>query len=195
MRRIIIHVLTCVLTSCGYQSPIDQCVGRGTKCGHQEKEYVHGEKGDTGDRGSQGNQGVPGTVGPAGIQGSRGEEGPTGTAGPQGNSGAPGSSCSVTSIQGGAVVSCTDGTSVVLLDGADAPPTPYTVTAVLDPCGRQGSYDEVLLRMSSGQILAHYASGANQFLTLVSPGSYVTTDGTHCYFTVDSNGDITNEHN
>lgn len=184
-----------------------------------------GEKGDTGNTGPQGRQGdkgVPGTVGPTGssgpsgpvgsrgepgAQGPNGTQGTTGTPGAQGSQGPEGSSCSAQPVVGGALITCTDGTSVVLWngvdgrngvdgqDGADAPPTAYTVVGLVDPCGKQSSFDEVLLRLQNGDLLAHYASGNQQFLARISPGSYVTTDGTHCYFTVSNDGSITNEHN
>lgn len=65
------------------------------------------------------------------------------------------------------------------------------VSEIIDPCGSQGAYDEVLLRLGNGQIMAHYASGTNQFLTLLSAGNYVTTDGTNCHFTISASGVIT----
>lgn len=187
-----------------------------------------GEKGDTGPQGRQGDKGVPGTVGPAGSSGpsgpmgshgepgaqgqngqqgtggSPGAQGPAGSAGATGPAGNDGSSCSVNPVVGGALITCADGTSVVLWngtngadgqDGADAPPTAYTVVGLGDPCGKQSSFDEVLLRLQNGDLLAHYASGNQQFLAKITPGSYVTTDGTHCYFTVSNDGSITNEHN
>ena len=106
--------------------------------------------------------------------------------------GTNGVSCTVKQLANGARVSCSDGSEAVVYNGQDgtngqdAPPTPYTVTEVIDPCGKQASFDEVLLRMSNGQLLAHFASGNNQFLTTIGVGSYTTTDGTNCYFTVNN---------
>lgn len=68
------------------------------------------------------------------------------------------------------------------------------------PCGdRANAYDEALLKTKSGQLIAYFESGNGQgnqsrFLTVLTPGSYVTTDGGHCYFTIDSSGQITNAH-
>lgn len=169
-----------------------------------------GSAGSTGPAGSSGPTGVSGATGPAGSQGISGSVGPTGS---------PGASCSVTRYSNGATISCTDGTSVVVLDGVDgapgspgptgstgvdgspgpagssASPTSYTVVEIVDPCGQQTQFDEVLFRLENNQLVAHYASGSNQFLTIVGPGNYVTTDGTHCYFTVNSDLSISNEHN
>lgn len=169
-----------------------------------------GPMGPAGDPGHDGSDGSPGAEGP---QGPAGPIGPTGSPGLQGPAGADGSSCSVQQLSNGARISCTDGTEVVILNGevgatgpqgpagvpgtpgSSAPPTAYSVVSVIDPCGKQATFDEVLLKLYNGQILAHYASGSNQFLTFITPGNYVTTDGTHCYFTLNSNGAISGEHN
>jgi hypothetical protein len=64
------------------------------------------------------------------------------------------------------------------------------VVEVLNPCGLNGSFDEVLLRLANGQLLAHFSSGQKQFLALIGPGSYVTTDSYACQFLVDANGNV-----
>jgi hypothetical protein len=134
----------------------------------------------------------PGIVGPAG---------PAGETGPRGSDGIDGQGCTVTTAYGGALISCGDGASTVVLNGIngtngqDAPPTAYTVTEIIDPCGKQTAFDEVLLRLANGQLIAHFANGANQFLTIVGQGSYSSTDGTHCFFTVTADGEVVNEHN
>jgi hypothetical protein len=99
--------------------------------------------------------------------------GPVGTQGPQGPVGAQGP-------QGPA--------------GNDAPPTAYTPTALLNPCGdAAGIADEVLIQLADGTIVASYGSGnAVRFATLTN-GNYITTDGDACYFTVAA-GVLTNEH-
>lgn len=124
-----------------------------------------------------------------------------GIVGPKGDSGSDGKSCTVTQVANGALISCPDGTSTAILngtpgaDGQPAPATAYTVTELVDPCGPQGAYDEVLLKLANGQILAHFASGAKQFLTIVPPGNYTSTDSTNCFFTITPTGEVTNEHN
>jgi hypothetical protein len=112
------------------------------------------------------------------------------------NHGTNGTSCTVKQLVNGVRISCSDSTEAVVYNGqdgangADAPPTPYTVTALIDPCGKQTTFDEVLLKLSNGTIIAHFASGANQFLTPIGTGTYMTTDGTNCYFTVDANNNV-----
>lgn len=197
-----------------------KCMVRG---GGEENQDVcepqRGEKGEQGPPGPQGRQGVqgsPGPVGPSGSAGpvgavgSRGQtgaQGAGGAEGPAGPTGPQGTSCTVQQVVNGAIISCQDGTQVVLLDGqpgadgmdgedgADAPPTPFTVVGLVDPCGPQAAWDEVLLRLGNGQLMAHYSSGNREFLTIVGPGNYTTTDSTRCAFTVDSNLSIINEHN
>lgn len=68
----------------------------------------------------------------------------------------------------------------------------YThIDEIIDPCGDTvGKYDEVLLRLSDGSIIASFsdsASGQNTRFALIPNGSYQTTDGTSCRFSV-SNG-------
>lgn len=127
--------------------------------------------------------------------------GPKGETGAPGQDGRDGQSCTVTQVANGALISCPDGSRTAILNGAPgadgqpAPATAYTVTELIDPCGPQGAYDEVLLKLANGQILAHFASGAKQFLTIVPPGNYTVTDGTGCKFTVTPTGEVINEHN
>lgn len=111
-----------------------------------------------------GKDGVNGTNGVNGTDGKDGKDGRDGTDGKNGK----------------------DGT-----DGKDATPSAYSFTEIIDPCGKQSSFDEVLFKTVSGTIIAHYSHGSKQFLTLVPPGRYVTTDGTNCYFTITSDGKVT----
>jgi len=134
--------------------------------------------------------------------------------GPQGERGEAGSNgvgCVVTSVpvdiltpNGGALVTC--GSSSVLLvngepgeDGQDAPQTPYSIVSVINPCGINGEQDEVLLKFANGTIVSSFSNNAQGAMTrfsILRPGSnYMTTDNTGCYFSVDSAGNIYNEHN
>ena len=73
------------------------------------------------------------------------------------------------------------------------------IVAIYDPCGQQGLYNEVFLKLSSGHYLASFSdntSGTNTRFVVLTDGSFATTDGTHCYFTMSNNGTIiSNEHN
>ncbi len=160
------------LLGCGYTPPKDQCIGNGTECEHEEPVVIRGE---------------PGPAGP------QGERGPAGTDGSPGRDGRDGSSCTATRASNGAVIACTDGTSVLILDGEngeDAPPTAYTITEMIDPCGNQSGFNEVLLRLANRTLIAHFSQGNKQFLTVIGPGNYITTDGHGCQFTVDNNLEV-----
>jgi chromosome segregation ATPase len=73
------------------------------------------------------------------------------------------------------------------------------IVSIKDPCGAQGSYNEVFLKLSSGHYLASFsdnANGLNTRFTQLTDGTFQTTDGTSCNFTVSGNGTvISNEHN
>jgi hypothetical protein len=110
---------------------------------------------------------------------------------------------------GGAIISCTDGTSAVVLngtdgafgrdgqdgkdgkDGMDASLLPFSIVGFVDPCGPQSTYDELLIQLANGHLVAHFSRGNRQFLTSIGPGHYVTTDGTGCKFTVQNDMTIT----
>lgn len=153
------------------------------------------------------------------IQGPKGEQGERGIDGLSGSNGADGASCQVTSVpvdvltpNGGALITC--GTTSVLLvngapgadgtdgqdgqDGADAPQTPYSITEVIDPCGASGGQDEVLLKFANGTLVASFSDNGSALttrLSILKAGSnYRTTDNDNCYFSVDSSGNIFNEH-
>lgn len=198
-------ILTILITGCGQAGELAtnsyRCSTEGDLC-HEEitnpptqtdTGTTPGQAGSpaAGIPGRDGRDGTDGAIGPAG---SRGAEGPTGNDGATGTQGEAGVGCTAEGITNGAIVTCGD-TQVVIYNGQDAPPTPYTVDHVIDPCGHQTTFDEVLLVMSNGQILAHFANGADQFLTLVPPGNYTTTDGSRCAFTINSDMSISNEHN
>jgi hypothetical protein len=126
-----------------------------------------------------------------------GRNGPQGQRGRQGFPGYNGTSCSVTAVSNGSIISCEDGTSTVVLngtdgvdgnDGADGTPTAYSVQEIIKPCNETGS-SEVLLKLYNGELLAHYSHGSRQYLALLTPGSYQLTDGSACNFTV--NADMT----
>lgn len=69
------------------------------------------------------------------------------------------------------------------------------IVSIIDPCGdAAGIHDEVLLRLQDNSILASFsdsASGSNTRFSIIGLGSYVTTDGSNCHFTVASSGAVT----
>jgi hypothetical protein len=166
----------------GLQSA-DACNGATGETGQKGDKGDTGEKGEvgeTGQTGSQGDKGDTGETGSQGETGSKGDKGDTGEKGDKGDTGAAG--------QDGA-----DGAN-----GQDAPVSLFSTVTVIDPCGdKSGVYDEVLLKLADGSILASFsddANGKNTRFSLLVPGSYMTTDGSKCYFTVNSNMAVVNQH-
>lgn len=62
------------------------------------------------------------------------------------------------------------------------------ISEVIDPCGDGAYWDEVLLKLGNGQIVAYFENGGNRFLTVLSNGHYETTDAQRCRFTVSAGG-------
>ena len=78
--------------------------------------------------------------------------------------------------------------------GPQGVPGEAAVVGVIDPCGDYpGVYDEVVLRLANGQLLSSFsdnANGKNTRFSILTQGSYTTTDGSNCHFTVTASGDI-----
>jgi hypothetical protein len=72
------------------------------------------------------------------------------------------------------------------------------ITQILDPCG-PSHYDEVFLRLSTGQVLASFsdtASGLNTRFSVLQPSDitkYNTTDGSSCTFKLFATGPKANK--
>jgi hypothetical protein len=83
------------------------------------------------------------------------------------------------------------------VNGVSASVSPFTPIDVVNPCGdNPGLIDEVFLRLANGKLVASMSdnsNGLNTRFSILSPGSYVTTDGDNCQFSVDAQGVITNE--
>ena len=83
----------------------------------------------------------------------------------------------------------TDGTN-----GADAPVPMYAAVDSIQPCGNNGAYKEVLLRLQSGQVLASFSNdtgGTMTRLAFLPDGTFMTTDSTSCQFTLATSQDGT----
>lgn len=88
--------------------------------------------------------------------------------------------------------------SMIICNGINSPPTQFTPVEIIDPCGDSPSInDEIFLKLYNGTLLASFSdniNGLNTRFSVIVSGSYRTTDGTNCYFSVDSSGNIYNEH-
>lgn len=199
--QLITTVLFLLLLAIGCGSQTDreyQCDAKGSNCDRVDKQTGTSSQSSNNAGNSVGSQG------PRGEQGDPGKD--SNVAGPVGPTGASGSSCTVVQAVNGALITCgTD--SVLVLNGTDgqqgrageaAPPTAYTVVGIVDPCGdASGIFDEVFLRLENGTLVASFsdnASGSNTRFSILVPGSYITTDGSHCYFTIDNQLQLINEH-
>lgn len=121
-----------------------------------------------------------------------------------GATGANGSSCSVmAALDGsGALISCQDGSNVFVKNGEKGD-TGATGAAGMNATSVEfvkfcnsanpsyGSFPEYGMRVGT-KIYAVYSAN-NGFLTLLSPGTYVTTStGLNCNFTVNNDGTVSN---
>jgi hypothetical protein len=114
--------------------------------------------------------------------------------GPAGVNGTNGYGCTVSQVgvsdiapDGGALISCTNGTSSLLLNGTIIQPVQF--------CPGTPNYPAVFPEVGfkiNNQIYAVYSLN-NGFLTLLTPGYYSSNAvGSACNFTVNTDGTITN---
>ncbi len=64
------------------------------------------------------------------------------------------------------------------------------IVKVIDPCGDGVGFDEILLQLADGTIIAYFESGGDRHLSVLGVGSYRTTDKQKCFFKVDANGNV-----
>jgi len=64
--------------------------------------------------------------------------------------------------------------------------TKQTTVSLVDPCDDyQGHYDEVLMRIEDGRLVAYFESGGQRHLTVLLPNvQYQTTDDQKCKFSI-----------
>jgi hypothetical protein len=97
-----------------------------------------------------------------------------------------------TNLQSATVCNGSNGTN-----GLNTPPTPFTPVAIINPCGDAPNiYDEVFLKLNNGILLSSFSdkvNGENTRFSLLTSGTYMTTDGDHCTFTLNASNVITYE--
>lgn len=59
------------------------------------------------------------------------------------------------------------------------------IKEVIRPCPNA---KEVLLKLDDGVLLGYFENGGNRYLSQISNGSYITSDGTNCHFRVTGSG-------
>lgn len=66
-----------------------------------------------------------------------------------------------------------------------------TIIATIDPCGDYpGHFDEVLLKTKDNKYIAYFEQSGKRFLTILTPGQYMTTDSQNCPFQLTNNNEI-----
>lgn len=136
-------------------------------------------------------------------------------AGPPGRDGTS-ANCNVERVLGGAFVRCSDGSEAFVEDGSDgekgetgpegeqgpagdtgAPGptgqagTSLTIQSIIPCPALVGSFPEVLFCINDTLYAVYDGSGKQDVhLTQIIPGSYVTTDGRSCHFTVSTGCEI-----
>lgn len=126
--------------------------------------------------------------------------GQRGATGATGATGAAGTSCTVTKAGSVSTIKCGSAT-VFVNDGTNGTngqnASGIYISELLNPCGINGSHDEILLRLSNGKVLALYDGGANldRFALLVPGTQYRTTDSNnnYCTFQINSSGQLINQ--
>jgi len=187
---LILAVLTLLLVACGKRYRTIQ--------GPQGNTGAKGEKGDQGDTGTNGNDGQDGNDGHNAVVSMTQFSGVSGSCT---NGGVTILSATDSDDSGALEVTDANLVSATVCNGTnglDAAPTQFTPVSIIDPCGNHPSVqDEIMLKLSNGQILASFsdnASGLNTRFSLLGAGSFITSDGSYCFFSVDGSGNIYNEH-
>lgn len=127
-----------------------------------------------------------------------GRDGIDGPAGAAGRDGLNGSSCVVTQITTGAYILCADGSFASInngLDGHDGKDgtngtnglSPIPVKLCADD---SSSYPEYGFRLGTQLFAVYWSPSIGAFLALLTPGRYMSTNGTGCTFTALADGTV-----
>lgn len=133
-----------------------------------------------------------GRTGPAGETGRTGPAGASGSNGKDGRDGADGATCQAITIPDGTQVTCGHDVVVILngrdgVNGTDGQDGADAQLELIDLCGNG---KEFLIRLPDGRILAHFVQDSNQYFSVLGAGTYRSTDGMNCTFTVDADNQI-----
>jgi len=83
--------------------------------------------------------------------------------------------------------------------GSNGAVGPSGILVIVDPCSDfPGVHDEVLIRLADDRLLASFSNNFNgdytRFSILLAGNNFQTTDGSGCFFSVDVNNQLFNEH-
>jgi hypothetical protein len=196
MKRLFLLISSVLLISCGSPEVEHKCKVNGHQvktndyklCNVRVESGKDGQNGANGVDGSDGQDGKDGLDGANGADGRDGLDGVNGADGLDGANGADGRD-GLDGVNGADGLDGLNGTDGK--DGADGEsPIPIEV---IDPCGDNPNViDEVILRMPDGKLLASFSDneeGRNTRFSVLPEGTFMTTDGSRCVFTV-SNGNV-----
>jgi hypothetical protein len=162
--RVVVACLAIMLVGCGTDDNVRIVRGINGVNGIDGVDGVDGVNGKDGQNGQDGVNGISGNNGRDGVDGVAGVDGSNGTNGVDGKDGIAGK------------------------DGLDGVNGRNAFVEIIDPCGDAPNIiDEVLLRMPDGKILASFSEnveGRNTRFSLIPDGTFMTTDGSGCVFTV-----------
>jgi hypothetical protein len=168
--RLTTLVLCLIVVGCGSSETIPVRQGTPGIPGEAGRDGSNGRDGANGVDGIAGKDGKDGTAGATGADGKDGVDGRDGIDGEDGKDGIDGKDG-------------TDGT-----DGKDGKDGKDAEIQIVDPCGdAPGIIDEVLLILPDGSVLASFSEtveGRNTRFAVIPPGTYMTTDGSKCVFTL-----------
>lgn len=101
--------------------------------------------------------------------------------------------CITTKVAGGYNLQCGDADPIYIRDGkdgADGEDGEDAIVEIIHPCGNDKG--EAILRMADGTIIAYFKDvfGCKEYLKVLTPGEYTTTDGNYCKYTVTDTGEV-----
>lgn len=172
--------------------------GRDGRDGSNGRDGSKGDKGDTGQAGTS----CKARQVQGGVNVECGDNEPVFISdGIDGIDGANGSGCVVLNLDpslelpyGGVLMSCGESTALIRNGISEVPSSQVNVLGVVNPCGVNGPWDEVLLRLDSGDLVALYAENGSalrsRLVFVRDDVNLETTDGYHCKFrlSTSSNG-------
>ena len=215
---LVLCIFCLFLSGCGtHEHPTySDCVFRGQDCpagptgatgtmgstGAVGETGIQGQVGATGATGSQGDAGPTGVGGNNGEPGIAGQPGVTGATGPMGEQGIPGMVGAAGTVGPEGPIGATGPQGIPGLVGATGPTgadgEPGTIVSTIQFCPDDTSAFPEYGIIIGGAVYAVYwgstpaSGGASQaFLARIVPGSYESTGGNGCHFTLNNDNTVT----
>jgi hypothetical protein len=99
--------------------------------------------------------------------------------------------CKVEKTKTGYTLTCGKADPITITNGKDGKDGEDAIIETIYLCGNTDG--EILLRLSDGTIIAYSKDclGIKEYLTILDPGNYISSDGHNCKFTLNPDGTIT----